>query len=127
LRNVAYFENQNGFYTKNEPNSWICYDFKNMHIKPTHYSLRSPRNCNSYHLRCWGLEGSQDGKSWVELDRRENNATLKSQDAIATFSISESIEVRMLRLHQLNKNSNGFKALFVSAIEIFGVVFEPKQ
>jgi hypothetical protein len=63
LRNVAYFENQNGFYTKKEPNSWICYDFKNMHIKPTHYSHYSRRDYNGDHLRCWALEGSQDGKS----------------------------------------------------------------
>jgi hypothetical protein len=78
LRNVAYFENQTGFYPKNEP---------------AHYSLRSRRDSNSYHLRCWTLEGSQDGKSWVELDHRENNATLNSPDAIATFFISQSIEV----------------------------------
>jgi hypothetical protein len=63
----------------------------------------------------------------VELDRRENNTTLNSQDAIATFSISESIEVQMLRLHQLDKNNVDNYHLFVSAIEIFGVVVEPKQ
>jgi hypothetical protein len=127
LRNVACFENQRGFYTKDEPNSWICYDFKCMRIKPTHYSLRSRRDYNGYHLRCWTLEGSQDGESWVELDRRENNATLNSQDAIATFSISQSIEVQMIRPRQLDKNSSGYHHLFVSAIEIFGVILEPKQ
>jgi hypothetical protein len=123
LTNVAYFENHNGFYTKDEPNSWICYDFKNMRIKPTHYSVRSRRDYNYHHLRCWTLEGSHDGKSWVELDRRENNATLNSQDAIATFSISQSIEVQLIRLRQLDKNSYGSHSLVVSAIEIFGIVF----
>jgi hypothetical protein len=98
-----------------------------MHIKPTHDSLRSRRDDNTHHVRCWALEGSQDGKSWVALDRRENNAALNNKDVIATFSISESIKGRMLRLHQLNTNSNGSNYLFVSAIEIFGVVFEPKQ
>jgi hypothetical protein len=73
------------------------------------------------------LEGSQYGKSWVELDRRDNNATLNNKDVIATFSISESIEIRMFRLYQLNTNSSGQYYLIVSAIEIFGVAFEPKQ
>jgi hypothetical protein len=73
------------------------------------------------------LEGSQDGKSWVELDRRVNNMTLNSQDAIATFSISQIIEVRMIRLHQLDKNSSNNHHLSVSAIEIFGVVLNLKQ
>jgi hypothetical protein len=93
-----------------------------MCIRPTHYSLRSHRDHNGYHLRCWPLEGSQDGKSWVELDHRDNNATLNSQDVIATCSISQSIEVQMIRLHQLAKNSYGSHHLFVSAIEIFGFV-----
>jgi hypothetical protein len=127
LRNVAYFENQNSFYTKDEPNSWICYDFKDIRIKPTHYSIRSRRDNNSDHLRCWTLESSQDGESWVELDRRENNTALNSQGVIASFSISQSIEVRMIRLRQLDKSSSHSYCLFVSAIELFGVVLEPKQ
>jgi hypothetical protein len=46
LPNGAYFEKQTGLYTKNEPNPWICYDFKNRLIKPTHYSLGSCRDSN---------------------------------------------------------------------------------
>jgi hypothetical protein len=98
-----------------------------MNIKPTHYTLRSPRDDNYNHLRFWTLEGSRDGSEWIELDRRENNTELNSQGAIATFPVSRSDEVHMIRLRQLGKNSNDNDYLQVSAIEIFGVLVEPKQ
>jgi hypothetical protein len=127
LRNVADFENRTYFCTNIEVNSWICYDFKNMRIKPTHYSIRSRRDSNSYHLRSWTLEGSMDGQSWQELDRRENNTALNSQGATATFSISQSSEIEMVRLRQLSQNSNGTHQLVVNALELFGIIVEPKQ
>jgi hypothetical protein len=56
LRHVADFENQTCFSPNNELHLWICYDFKNMHIKPIHYSPRSICHLNCYHLRYWTLE-----------------------------------------------------------------------
>jgi hypothetical protein len=126
LRNVADFENRTLFCTNSEVNSWICYDFKNMRIKPTHYSVRSRRDSNSYHLRSWTLEGSIDGQSWQELDRRENNTALNSQGATMSFSISQSSEIQMIRLRQLSQNSSGNNQLVVNAIELFGIIVEPK-
>jgi hypothetical protein len=127
LRNVADFENHTYFYTSDTPNSWICYDFKDRNIKPTHYTLRSRRDASGNHLRFWTLKGSRDGSEWIELDRRENNTELNSQGAIATFPISRSDEAHMIRLRQLGKNSNNYDHLVVSAIEVFGVLMEPKQ
>jgi hypothetical protein len=68
-----------------------------------------------------------DGQSWQELDRRENNTALNSQGATATFSISRSSEIEMIRLRQLSQNSSGNNQLVVNALELFGVVMEPKQ
>jgi hypothetical protein len=109
LRHVADFENQSNFQTKNEVNSWICYDFKDMQIKVTHYSIRTRRDGNSYHLRSWTLEGSKDGLKWVTIDDRQNDTSLNSQGAISVFSISESFEeeFRMTRIRQTGKNSSG--------------------
>jgi hypothetical protein len=66
-------------------------------------------------LRFWALEGSRDGSEWIELDRREKNTELNNQGAIATFPVSHSDEVHMIRLR-----SNDH--LHVSAIEVFGVL-----
>jgi hypothetical protein len=93
LRNVADFENQTIFQTKDEANSWIYLDFGKLLIKPTHYSIRTLRNGNSYHLRSWTLESSIDGQLWQEIDRQENNIALNVEGAIATFPISRISEV----------------------------------
>jgi hypothetical protein len=127
LRNVTDFENQTCFIPNSIPNSWICYDFKNMNITPIHYTLRSRRDSNSNHLPFWTLEGSLDRSKWIELDRREDNTELNSQGAIATFPVSHSDLVHMIRLRQLGKNNSNYDYLEVSAIEVFGVLMEPKQ
>jgi hypothetical protein len=61
------------------------------------------------------------------VDCREDNTELNSQGAIATFPVSHSDEVHMIRLRQLGKNSSNYDNLIVSAIEVFGVLMEPKQ
>jgi hypothetical protein len=73
LRNIADLASQTFFSSANQPNSWICYDFKAMRIKLSHYSLSSQSKDNNHFLRSWVLEGSLEGQSWIELDRRENN------------------------------------------------------
>jgi hypothetical protein len=129
LRHVADFANQSCFATKNEANSWICYDFKDMQIKVTHYSIRTRRDYSNHHLRSWTLEGSKDGLKWVKIDDRQNDTSLNSTGAISAFSISKSFEAefRMIRLRQTGKNSSGYNYLVVNAIEFFGVLKEPKH
>jgi E3 ubiquitin-protein ligase HECTD1 len=100
-----------------------------MRIKLTHYSIRTRRDYNGHHLRDWILEGSNDGLSWVELDRRRNDTSLNSQGGIATFSISNGSEeeFQQIRLCQTGKNSSGYDHLVLNAIEFFGVVKSRKQ
>jgi hypothetical protein len=52
LKDVVDFKNvSDGFVTKDFENSWICFDFNTLRIKPTHYSVRSRTKDNSCHLR----------------------------------------------------------------------------
>jgi hypothetical protein len=126
---VADFKNQTCFYTNDEANSWICYDFKDMQIKVTHYSIRTRRDSDNYHLRSWTLEGSKDGLKWVKIDDRRNDTSLNCQGTISTFSVSENFQevVRMIRLRQTGKNSDGNGQIVVNSIEFFGVLKEPKR
>jgi hypothetical protein len=127
LRHLADFENQSLFLTEDKPNSWICYDFKNILVNLTHYSVRSRRDADCHHLRSWILEGSIDCESWIEMDHQENNASLNSQGAISTFIISSSIDFRYIRLRQIGMNSNGSHYLIVNSIEFFGILKTPKH
>jgi hypothetical protein len=98
-----------------------------VNIKPTHYTLRSRRDSSASHLQFWTLEGSLDGSKCIELDRQKNNTELNIQGVMATFPVSHSDSVHMIRVRQLGKNSNNCDYLFVSAIEVFGILMELKQ
>jgi hypothetical protein len=125
-KNVADLEVDNCFISLNSVNQWLCYDFKAMTIKPTHYSIRS--YCNGgpgdYNPKNWVIEGSQDGNSWIELDRQDNNNELNGRNLTRTFSISRSEEVRMIRIRQTGLNHAGDQYLMFSSFEIFGHLIE---
>jgi hypothetical protein len=72
-------------------NSWICYDFKERRIVPTHYTIRT----NFYgpfaeHLKSWLIETSTDGKIWREAARKRGNNQLNGSRFTATFPVAGS-------------------------------------
>ena len=98
-------------------NSWICYNFKERCVIPTSYSVMS----GAYdHLKSWVVEVSNDGRSWTEIDRRDNDNDLNGRHATANFKISKvpSESFRFFRLRQTDKGT-----VEVAALEIFGNVF----
>ena len=107
--------------------SWICYDFKCRQIIPASYSVMSrfwPGEDPCNHPKSWVLEGSNDGTSWTELDRREDNHDLNSSCAIQNFKISRMPSgcVRFIRIRQTGPNHKGGYTLSFAALEIFGLL-----
>jgi hypothetical protein len=122
---LADLEQDMAFQTHNSSDSWFCYDFKGRTIKPTHYSIQSHYSTNlRHHPRSWIIEGSVNGSSWTELDRRENNTELNGVKLTRTFSISQSEEIRMIRMRQIGLNHAGNHHLLLTAFEVFGSLFE---
>jgi hypothetical protein len=101
---------------------WISYDFKNMKVTPTHYSLRS--GPSGAFLVSWVVEGSEDGGKWVELDRREAMDDLNGNSRAATFPVFSGRPFRFIRLMQVGKNGRGIDCFALSAFELFGTLYE---
>ena len=57
------------FFSNDETNSWICYDFKGRRVTPTSYSISCGEQLR---LRSWVFELSNDGEEWEVVDRRED-------------------------------------------------------
>jgi hypothetical protein len=106
------------FHSIGEPGQWLCYDFKDRRVRPTHYSVHA--HSNDLYLRSWVFEGSLDGSSWSLLDEQKDNSTTNSSHPIGTFSLSQSSAFRFLRLRQTGKNTQGNDYLVLFAFEIFG-------
>ena len=106
--------------TNDEPNSWICFDFKEKRLCLTGYSLKSGE---SYYLLHWVIEGSDDGDSWHKLDRRDAR-DLKGKYVTKTFEceFKDPKSFRYIRLRQTGKNIWENDHLCLSEIEFFGVL-----
>jgi hypothetical protein len=116
-----HFSIQNG-----EPNSWICYDFKDMAVTPSYYSIMSctygPNH--GHQPRSWCLEVSGDCKSWMEIHRCENNKDLNGQNQIGTYSVPGEVRSRFVRLLQTGKTHSNCDCLVLSGFEFFGFLHE---
>jgi hypothetical protein len=68
------------------------------------------------------VEGSDDGASWTEIDRRENNSDLDAKLVVRTFAVARPGCFRRICLHQTSRNHRGNDYLSICAFEVFGAV-----
>ena len=121
-KRVVDLETNDCFWSKNEPNSWICYDFKGKRVAPTSYSIKPHKGVGQ--PRSWVFEVSNDGHegSWQVVDRHENSSDLESELVVRNFEIARpSGSFRFICLRQTGKNYAGHDCLLLAALEVFGV------
>ena len=121
--NVVELGTDSWFASMKNPNSWICYDFKDLRVAPTGYTIRADECAFP---RSWVLEVSNNGRegTWKVVDRRDCNGDLQGAYAVCYFAISArpSECFRFIRLRQTGKNYRGDDCLFLSSLEIFGTL-----
>jgi hypothetical protein len=119
LRNVADLTSGLYFCSANEPGQWVCWDFHEMRVRPTHYTIRT------WQLKSWVVEGSLDFVNWIEIDRQTNTEDSKFlMSRTASFAVSNSAECRLIRLTSKGYNSGGDSYLVIHAFEVFGALLE---
>jgi hypothetical protein len=111
-------------FTENIPqtrNNWLCYDFRENRIVPTHYAVRTNNTgASGAHLKSWIVETLEDGENWREVFREEDNAQLNGPNFTGTFTVAGGGECRFIRLVNIGRNHGGNDAIYISAWEIFG-------
>lgn len=121
--NVVIYENQNKYFIcdQNEPNPWICFEFKENKIIPTNYQIRS-NNSNGCHPKSWLIEGSNDNSNWEVLDSKENCSILNGNNIPHLFSINNenSKEFRYIRMKLEGKAWCGNYHLELDSFELYG-------
>ena len=109
------------FYTRNEPDSFIQFDFKDKLVCPTWYSIRTDGN-NCSHIKSWVLEGTNDLSAWKEIDRRVNQENMNNDFAVGTYKCAKTRFFRYLRIRQIDENTSGNNYLGLCNFEVFGDV-----
>jgi hypothetical protein len=117
LRNVADLSSDY-FNSKDEPGQWICWDFHERRVCPTHYTIRG------WGLKSWVVESSLDGEAWTEIDQKTDNEDFKDRWETAAFAVSNSAECRFIRLTQTGKTHYGNDDLAIQAFDFFGTLLE---
>jgi hypothetical protein len=133
-KNAADLETRSEFYSayrqKREDiphtrNNWVCYDFKERRIVPTHYTIRtSDDDSGGSHLQSWLVETLADGESWQEVAREEGNKQLNGKFRTGTFAVAGVGEYRFIQLVNIGRNHLGNDRLCICAWEIFGSLIE---
>jgi hypothetical protein len=118
VSNVADLTSSSGYFSRNEPDQWICWDFHKMRVRPTHYTLKA---CE---LKSWVVEGSVDGKRWTEIDRPTDNEDFSGGWNAGSFAVSNPTQCRFIRLTQTGKRHAGDDYLSLRAVEFFGTLSE---
>ena len=113
------------FFTNNEPDSWIKFDFKERKVLLDRYTLKThnwPEGPSN--LKNWVLEVSDDDNNFIPIDRQENCDLLNGKLKTATFEVSPSTPARFVRLRQTGKNWFGDNFLYLNQIEFSGFICE---
>jgi uncharacterized coiled-coil protein SlyX len=118
VRNAADLTSELYFGSKNEPCQWVCWDFHEMRVRPTHYTIKR------YMLKSWVVETSLDFANWTEIDRKTDNEDLKDSPWTASFAVANSTECRFVRLAQTGKSHRGDDYLIIQGFELFGTLLE---
>jgi hypothetical protein len=124
-QHVADLTSSDFFNSKTEPGQWVCWDFGEMRVCLTHYTMVT------INLKSWVVEGSLDGRGWTEIDQVSDNQDFKKPHwygieewKSASFSVSNRAEFRFIRLTQTAKNDIGYDWLSLAAVEFFGTLSE---
>jgi hypothetical protein len=67
------------FCSSHEPGQWVCWDFHEIRLRPTHYTITSDT------MKSWVIESSLDGEVWTEIDRKTDNEDFKRDWATASL------------------------------------------
>jgi hypothetical protein len=121
---IANLTDDSEYHSLNTPDQWVCYDFQNMKLCPTGYSIRSwgnQRRDKSVEIQNWVVEVSNDGESWIEIDQHENER-METAGMIRSHSVSCSESYQLIRLRQHGRGGIADWLVLV-AFELFGTLF----
>jgi hypothetical protein len=110
--------------SRNEPRSWITFDFGSLAMEVGRYSLKTyPVGKGFSHIQSWVLQVSGDaGATWEDVDRREHSGELNGKSKTAAFTLRQPTNARVFRLMQIGPNHAGDHYLILTNVEFYGEV-----
>jgi hypothetical protein len=110
--------------SRNEPQSWVSFDFGTTAVLIDRYSIKTYRMPKGFsHLKSWLLQASfNDGLTWEELDRREGLNDLNGKGITAMFVVQKPKTAHLVRILQIGPNHAGDDYLILTNVEFYGSI-----
>ena len=125
--NVTLFDDNTKYFGTNDnsvpENNWICFEFLIHKVVLYGYTIRShPYDKNYSHAKNWVIQCSNDGNSWVTVDKRENCEYLNGLNFVHTFEMNNKNPnaFKYVRMQITGKNCQQYYYLFMNSIEFYG-------
>ncbi|OHT07648.1 hypothetical protein TRFO_24149 [Tritrichomonas foetus] len=120
---VADFNDDNVYWSKNQPGNWIMFDFNGNSISVTDYTLRTYDGVvGCHHFKSWIVEGSNDSSNWFEIDIKTNNFDLNGSFAMKTFHCSTIEPCKFIRIRMIGPDHAGYDSIKLCSVEFFGTL-----
>jgi hypothetical protein len=120
-KNLADLSSNSKFWSKNGSGQWVCWNFHDIRVRPTHYTIKS---ADWLCPKSWVVQGSMDGEDWRDLDVQNGVNTLSEDYSLASFQVSNSFECRLIKIVQTGESQGGYSYFALSAFEVFGTLIE---
>ncbi|KAH0786000.1 F5/8 type C domain containing protein [Histomonas meleagridis] len=122
---VANIEWKDIWFTEDQPDQWIKFDFIDKRVLISHYTIKTHK-FKTCHIKSWVIEGSNDSNVWDVIDIRSINV-LNGPNKYQTFPC-DNVEMpyKCIRLRMTGKNSRGDNVLALSNFELFGELITPE-
>ncbi|GMH43417.1 hypothetical protein BSKO_11339 [Bryopsis sp. KO-2023] len=110
-------KNENGQFV-----TWWQVDLGPRKLICTRYSIR--HDASDGYIRAWNLQGSNDGKCWVDLRRHLHDCTIKFTGAWGSWPVLTDKSYKMFRLLKTGPNASATYPdnLCLSSIEFYGIL-----
>ncbi|KAJ9454677.1 BTB/POZ domain-containing protein [Diplonema papillatum] len=123
LTNVTDKEFRDQIYRSNNvPNSWVAVDLRDYEVNIAVYSMAHAHGDNTRYLRSWTLQGSRDGKTYEDVDVRNNDTALSMKSPWMAFAVTPSDKYyRFVRvMMKPGGNTEGSHHLTLNCFELYG-------
>jgi hypothetical protein len=117
--NLFLYDDLTCFCSKDEPNSWFCFQLKSKKIIPCGYLLRSYGNWDETPMT-WVLEGSNDGVEWKIIHQRENKDWKTKSWSEVYFRVQTKEAFSSFKFTQNGGNYRSHIFLCLNYFELFG-------
>jgi hypothetical protein len=115
--NVADLTSDAYFRSKKERGQWIGWNFGEMRVRPTHYTITARA------LRSWAVLGSVDGEHYTVMDVHNHDQDFRQPGfQTASFAVATSMKCRFISVASGDRHNDD--ELILRAVEFFGTLSE---